>query len=273
MKKILLFMMSVAMIVAFSSCSNKEKQESSAVPSEKPVELKPVDQTAQLSGHVGRGGVHMTLTIKGDLVEGEYSYDKYNSPLKLQGKLEEDGHMELHEVNASGRPTGHFDGYYGKDYGYIGEFVNFQGTRSPFNLTIDDVTDNAGDGEGRGFLAPLPSNSPAADGGDYSSDAGGDYETEDYDSDNDMGFSEGAGDSSIDELLDSYESYVDDYIKFLKRAANGDMSAAVEYARLYQDALEYQEKLENVQGEMSAAQLNRMNRINNKLIEAAQDMQ
>ena len=57
------------------------------------------------------------------------------------------------------------------------------------------------------------------------------------------------------------------------RELHGDMSAAVEYARLYQDALEYQEKLENVQGEMSAAQLNRMNRINNKLIEAAQDMQ
>jgi hypothetical protein len=271
MKKNLFLFLSLAMIIAFASCSNKEKQESeSSNPIEEPVELMPVDQSAELTGNVGPGRVHMSLTIKGDLVEGEYYYMKYKSPLKLQGKLEEDGHLELHEVNKTGKPTGHFDGYYGKDYGYIGEFVNFQGSRFDFNLTIDDVTDNAGDGDGRGFLAALPDDSPARGGMEYSmEDDGNDFESYDYDE----GYSESAGDSSIDDLLDSYESYVNRYIQFVKKAANGDVSAAVEYAKLYQDALDYQEKLENVKGEMSTAQMSRMNRINSKMIEAAQEVQ
>lgn len=256
MKQKIFLLLTLAMIFALSSCSNKEKQESSAVPSEKPVELKPVDQTAQLSGHVGRGGVHMTLTIKGDLVEGEYSYDKYNSPLKLQGKLEEDGHMELHEVNASGRPTGHFDGYYGKDYGYIGEFVNFQGTRSPFNLTIDDVTDNAGDGEGRGFLAPLPSNSPAAGGGDAAYEGGaedysGDYDSGDYgsayDDANDMvndakrqarAMADDAHEQAKQMMDDAYdEVYGKTGAKVVKKLSGYD-DAVKEYDRSYEESKE-----------------------------------
>ena len=269
MKKSILFMMSLAMIVAFSSCSNKEKEvsESSAPVEEEVVELKPVDQTAELSGHVGPGNVSMTLNVKGDLVEGEYSYNKYGKPLKLQGKLEEDGHLELHEVNKDGKPTGHFDGYFDKDSGYSGEFVNFKGSHYSFDLTIDNITDNAGDGDGRGFLATLPADSPARNSVNTSTS---ENYSDDYDNSD---FSENTGDSSIDDLLDTYEKYVDDYIKFIKKAANGDMTAIAEYTRLYKDANEYAQKLEDVKGEMSTAQINRMNRINNKMLEAAQEMQ
>ena len=181
MKKSILFMMSLAMIVAFSSCSNKEKEvsESSAPVEEEVVELKPVDQTAELSGHVGPGSVFMTLNVKGDLVEGEYSYNKYGKPLKLQGKLEEDGHLELHEVNKDGKPTGHFDGYFDKDSGYSGEFVNFKGSHYSFDLTIDNITDNAGDGDGRGFLAVFSGSSARGGDADYE---GNDYNSSDYDS-------------------------------------------------------------------------------------------
>lgn len=266
--------MSLAMIVAFDACSSKEKDSSdkekeessaSSVSEEETVELKPVDQIAELSGKVGPSSVHMTLNVKGDLVEGEYSYDRFNSPLKLQGKLEEDGHLELNEVNKDGKPTGHFNGYYGKDYGFNGEFVNFKGARYDFNLNVDNVTDNAGDGDGRGFMVVLPPDSPARSG--YLPSSNYEFADDDYSG---GGYSEGAGDSSIDEMLDSYENYVNRYIQLMKKAANGDMSAAAEYAQLYQEAIELQSRLENVSGEMSTAQINRMNRINNKLLQAAQ---
>ena len=196
-------MMSLAVIVAFASCSNKKKQESSAISSEQPVELNPVDQTAELSGHVGSGGVQMTLNIKGDLVEGEYSYNKYGSPLKLQGKLEEDGHLELHEVDKYGKPSGHFDGYFSKDTGYSGEFVNYKGNHYTFDLTINNIIDNAGDGDGRGFLRILPSDSPAATGASTGPSS-------DYDSDYDGGDPYGDANDMMNDAKRQARSMMDD---------------------------------------------------------------
>ncbi len=69
--------------------------------------------------------------------------------------------------------------------------------------------------------------------------------------------------TSIDEedfnkLLDSYENYVDQYIKFFKKASKGDTPSAMsEYAILLEKATELSEKLEKTQGQMTSEQLRR----------------
>ena len=81
-----------------------------------------------------------------------------------------------------------------------------------------------------------------------------------------------SGSTNWDELLDSYEKYVDKYIALLKKAKNGDASAMSEYASMLEQAQDLNEKLQNAKGEMSSAQLARYNRITQKMAKAAQQM-
>lgn len=85
---------------------------------------------------------------------------------------------------------------------------------------------------------------------------------------------EGGSESSedIDELLADYEQYYDSYIKMMKKAQKGDMTALADYADMLQKAQEIGNKLENVKGDLSAKQLATFNRIQNKLMKAAQEM-
>ena len=74
-------------------------------------------------------------------------------------------------------------------------------------------------------------------------------------------------------MLKSYEQYVDKYISLAKKAAKGDMSALSEYPGLMQKAEELSTKIDGAKGEMSASQLSRYMKINNKMLKAAQEMQ
>jgi hypothetical protein len=75
-----------------------------------------------------------------------------------------------------------------------------------------------------------------------------------------------------DELLTSYEEYVDKYISFAKKAAQGDMRALAKYPSLMQKAEDLSEKLEDAEDDMSAAQLARFNKISMKLLKAAEEL-
>ncbi len=75
-----------------------------------------------------------------------------------------------------------------------------------------------------------------------------------------------------DELLQSYEQYVDKYITYLKKASKGDMTALSEYPALLQKAQEFSEKMQNAQGVMSSSQWSRYLKITNKMTKAAQEM-
>ncbi len=86
-------------------------------------------------------------------------------------------------------------------------------------------------------------------------------------------FSSGSSSSDVDEMLDSYEEYVDDYISYLKKASNGDMSALSEYPQLMEKAQDFSQKLENCKDEMTPSQLTRYTKISMKMLEAAQQMQ
>ena len=74
-----------------------------------------------------------------------------------------------------------------------------------------------------------------------------------------------------DQVLDEYEKYVDQYIKFYKKAMNGDMSAMSEYVKLLEKAEKISDQLEDAQGYMTNAQMNRYLNITQKMSNALLD--
>ena len=80
------------------------------------------------------------------------------------------------------------------------------------------------------------------------------------------------GNNNIDEYLKSYEEYVDQYIKLMKKAKDGDMSAMTEYAEYMEKATDLSEKMEKAESEMSSAQMAKFLKIQAKLTQAASNM-
>lgn len=101
-----------------------------------------------------------------------------------------------------------------------------------------------------------------------------DYSDNDIEADNSQSQnrSNNGGSSNWDDLINSYEKYVDRYIVYLKKAQNGDMSAMSEYTKLLEEANNYFAKLEKAKGDLTPSQLNRLNQINIKKLEALQKM-
>lgn len=203
------------------------------------------DGTFDLKGSVDKYPVTMHLEIEGSQIKGSYYYDKQgaSAKLKLSG-TNEDGLWDINETDADGTPTGHFRGKYINGV-YSGHFVTNQGKKMPFKLSEGDVDDS-----------------------DFDVDS--DYD--DGDSDTEAS-SSSSGSEDWDELLASYEKYVDKYISYIKKAAKGDMTALAEYPSLMEKAQEFSDKLQRAQGEMSASQWARYNKITTKMMKAAQEMQ
>lgn len=75
--------------------------------------------------------------------------------------------------------------------------------------------------------------------------------------------------SEWNEVLDEYEKYIDQYIKMYKKAMDGDMSAITEYASMLEKAESLENKLKNAKdGTLTASQVKRMTKIQNKMISA-----
>lgn len=68
-----------------------------------------------------------------------------------------------------------------------------------------------------------------------------------------------------DAVLDSYEKYVNNYVRLMKKANAGDASAMSEYPSMLQEAQEFSEKLSNAQGELTSTQMARYLRITKKM--------
>lgn len=77
------------------------------------------------------------------------------------------------------------------------------------------------------------------------------------------------GSSDWDTLLDSYEQYVKQYIKFAKTADNGDASAIAEYAKLATSISNLADKMDKAKGQLSTKQLKRYTDITMKMSTAA----
>lgn len=78
-----------------------------------------------------------------------------------------------------------------------------------------------------------------------------------------------AGSSDWDKVLSEYESFVDSYVKLIKKAQSGDVSALTESAEILTKANALSSKLSNAKGEMSASQAAKFVKLQSKIATAA----
>lgn len=80
------------------------------------------------------------------------------------------------------------------------------------------------------------------------------------------------GDENWDVMLDDYEEYVDEYLKFYKKAMKGDANALSEYPALMEKATNLQNSMTEAQNDnkLSVEQYERMMKIQMKMLKAAQ---
>lgn len=95
-------------------------------------------------------------------------------------------------------------------------------------------------------------------------------EESDEDSNDSYSSSSSSSDENFDEFLAAYEKYIDKYIALMKKAKNGDYSAMSDAASLMSEAQEYGEKLQKLSGNLTPAQLAKFQKLQQKLISAAQ---
>ncbi|MBI9055112.1 MAG: hypothetical protein JEY96_14920 [Bacteroidales bacterium] len=80
------------------------------------------------------------------------------------------------------------------------------------------------------------------------------------------------GSGDWDAILDDYEDYMDKYIKLIKKANEGDVSAVSEYISIYQKAATLSEKLSNANDDLTTAQYTRFMEIQSKMLQAASEI-
>lgn len=68
-----------------------------------------------------------------------------------------------------------------------------------------------------------------------------------------------------DSVLDEYEKYCTKVISLSKKAMGGDMSVMTEYSSTLEQAQRLADKLENAEGDMTPAQVARLNKIASKM--------
>lgn len=59
-------------------------------------------------GAVGSAHIQMSLTFNGSNITGKYSYDRVGEDIKVTGRLDAGGKLELTELGAKNKPTGKF---------------------------------------------------------------------------------------------------------------------------------------------------------------------
>lgn len=216
------------------------------------IEMVPVGlKNINLAGAVDRYQISMTINIDGEgNLTGAYYYTRQGPSMLLyvKGKVADDGSLHLEEFTAQGQHSAVWNGTF-----TAGVFAgNFATSSNQFNyrLTRDPNMQPI-------IVANVP----------YStfqmSDAPASVDNSDDDSYNS---------GSVAEWLDEYEEYVDSYIRLVRKAANGDMSALAEYAKFYEKAVELSEKIQNSSDDLTTADLQRYAEINQKLAEAVSEM-
>lgn len=78
-------------------------------------------------------------------------------------------------------------------------------------------------------------------------------------------------DEDWDKILDSYEEYVDQYIRFYKKALGGDLNAISEYTGMMEKATQLFESINEAQNdnELDERQIKRLMEIQNKMLQVA----
>ena len=73
------------------------------------------------------------------------------------------------------------------------------------------------------------------------------------------------GSENWDEILNSYEEFVDEYVTLLKKAKSGDMEASTKSEEVMKKVEELGSKLQKAEGSLSSSQASRFNKIAGKL--------
>ena len=190
-----------------------------------------IEGSHNLQGTVDKYPVTMHLDIDGSTVKGTYYYDRKgpNAKLYLLGS-NEDGILDLNETTVDGTPTGHFKGKF-SDGIFKGTFITNQGKKMPFSVLEDGASDI-----------------------DFSSSDSDLFDSDDFMTDE--------GDVSIDEFLDSYEKIWKKYMAFLQKVDKNNPAAMLEYGTLLGEYNEYISKFNQIKGNLSIEQINRMNKMN-----------
>ncbi len=92
---------------------------------------------------------------------------------------------------------------------------------------------------------------------------------DDSDDDSDRSSVSSSNDEDWDDVLKSYEAFADKYISILKKASKGDVSALTEYAEYMDEAQSFANKLNSAKSDMTASQLAKFNKIQQKIVKAA----
>lgn len=93
----------------------------------------------------------------------------------------------------------------------------------------------------------------------------------DSDSDEEVTSTDNAGSEDWNKLLDSYESYIDQYLKLMKKVNAGDMSVMSEYTSMMVKGTEFVARLETAGDDLSASQMARFTKLQAKLLDAASE--
>ena len=75
-----------------------------------------------------------------------------------------------------------------------------------------------------------------------------------------------------DAVLKSYEKFIDDYIRLMKKAMSGDLSALSEYAGLLEKAEELGNKLDGAKSDLTPSQAAKFVKLQEKLVNAAANL-
>lgn len=75
-----------------------------------------------------------------------------------------------------------------------------------------------------------------------------------------------------DKVLTDYESFIDSYIRAMKKAKAGDMSVMSEYPALLENAEKLGDELQENQGQLTFAQAKRFIKLQTKLVNAAANL-
>lgn len=196
-----------------------------------------------LSGDIGTYPVKMTLNIDSDgAITGAYYYTRKgpNALLYLKGKIEEEK-VDINEFDLQGNFTGEFHGKF-VDEAFGGMFTTAALKTYNYTLRPDEQ------------MTPIDTRSVPFDRFERLSLNTGllDEALEEHPD---------VGTASIDDLLASYERCVDRCISIMSKIKNNDPSAVTEYMGLLSDIADYTSKLDNLKGDFTDVQLDRLARI------------
>lgn len=216
-----------------------------------------LDGTYSLEGRVEKYPIVMNLEIKGENVKGTYYYKK-NGPsaqLNLSG-TNKDGKLDLNETDKNGTPTGHFKGKMENGI-FKGFFIDNKSNKMPFIVSEVGTDESSIDFTFEDDEAEVPD--------DYDSNP-------DIDDDSEISFDD-KGDESIDDFIKEYEKFWKSYMSFLKKADANNPTWVIEYGKLMNQANKYNSKLQKMQGKMSVAQFERLNKMSIEIIKEAQQLE